>query len=125
MANLQVYAVAYVTVNGKLLTEHANCTLSRHSNANPVRTVAKGYAGVSQGAADCTISVTNAVPSADFELEPGDIIEGLQVAEIGVIGPGGKTAVSKGFIMSDTFTHGVGAEATLSFEFHGQYPTWQ
>lgn len=125
MANNQLYSLAYCLLNGRLLTEHADITLSRNSNANPVRTVAKGFAGMSPGAPDCEIDVTNAVPAADFEFDPGDDIEQLADVEMGVVGPGGKVAVSKGYIVSDTFTHGVGKESSLSFKFHGVWPKWQ
>lgn len=125
MANLQLYTLAYVHVNGRLLTEHGDMTLTRNSNATPQRTVAKGFCGVSPGAPDCEIDVSNAVPAADFEFDPGEAITENDVVEIGIQGPGGKTAVSKGFIMSDSFTHGVGKDATLSFKFMGQYPKWE
>lgn len=131
MANLQLYVVAYVTIAspslGKsvLLTEHAECTLTRNSNANPVRTVGKGFAGVSPGAPDCEIDIQNAVPAADFEVDPGTDIFENNVVEVGIVGPGGKTAQTSGFIMSDTFSHGVGKEGTLAFKIHAAYPKWQ
>ncbi len=125
MANQQRYTLAFVTVGGRLLTEHADMSMTRNSNATPQRTVAKGLAGFSPGPEDCEIDVTNAVPAADFEYDPGEDIQELNVVEIGVVGPGGLTAVSKGCILSDTFSHGVGKEASLSFKFMGSYPIWQ
>ncbi len=125
MSSNQLYTLAYVLIDGRLLTEHADMTLSRNSNAQPVNTVAKGFAGMSPGASTCEIDVTCAVPAADFEFDPGKHIDELANVEVGVIGPGGKVAVSKGYIVSDTFTHGTGKEASLSLKFHGSYPTWQ
>jgi hypothetical protein len=125
MANLQLYTLLYVTVNGRLLTEHAEVTVNHNSNASPVNTVAKGFAGVSSGAPVWEIDVTNAVPSADFEFDPGESISENDVVEIGVVGPGGKTGVSKGFILSSSLSHGVGREASLSFHFMGQVATFQ
>lgn len=125
MANDQIYTLAYVTVEGRLLTQHAEMTMTRNGNANEVMTVALGWAGVSPGSPSCEIDVTNAVPAADFEFDPGDAISENKLVEIGVVGPGGKTATSKGFILSDTFTHGVGKEANMSFKFKGGYPKWQ
>ena len=125
MAGNQKYAVAYVLKNGRLLTEEGSCTVSRNSNANPVNTVAKGFAGVSPGAPNCEIEVTNAVPAADFEYDPGQDIDELADVEIGVVGPGGKVATSKGYILSDTFNHGTGNEASLAFRFMGSFPRWQ
>lgn len=125
MADNQLYTLTYVTVDGMLLTEHADMTLTRNGNGQPVRTMVRGLAGQSPGAADCTIDVTNAVPAADFEFDPGDAIADNKVVEIGVIGPGGKSGISKGFIQSDTFRQGVGNEATLAFRFMGSFPRFK
>ena len=88
MSNLQIYTLAYVTVNGAILTEEASITVHRRTNSNAVNTVAKGYAGESPGAPNCEIQVKNAVPSADFELNPGPFMKALQVVEFGVIAAG-------------------------------------
>lgn len=124
MAQSQLYSLAFVTVNGKLLTEEADVTVNRNTGAQPVNTVAKGFAGVSQGAATVEIDVTNAVPSADFELDAGPFMESLQDVEIGVI-VAGKQMIAKGFILSDTFAHGVGKESSYSFKFHGAFAKYE
>ncbi len=124
MSNLQVYTLAFVTVAGSLLTEEASVTVHRRTNSNPVNTVAKGYSGESPGAANCEVQVKNAVPSADFEMDPGAYLKALQSVEIGVIAAG-KQIVVPGFIIEDTFQHGVNQEATLEFSFRGVFPEWQ
>lgn len=123
MSNLQIYSLAFVTVGGALLTEEASITVHRRTNSNPVNTVAKGYSGESPGAPNCEIQIRNAVPSADFELDPGPYMKTLQVVEIGVIAAG-KQIVVPGFIIEDTFSHGVNQEATLEFSFRGVFPEW-
>lgn len=125
MPNLQLYTVSFIRRNGRLMSEHVEATVTRNSNASVVRTMGKGFSGVSPGAPDCEIDVTSAVPAADFEYDPGSDMFDNEVIEIGITGPGGKTAVSKGFIMSDTFSQGVGKEASLSFKFMGQWPQWE
>jgi hypothetical protein len=124
MASPQIYTLSYITINGRLLAEHVTASLQRMSNANTVLTLGKGFAGVSPGAKMCTISVENAVPSANFEYDPGDDISNNAIVEIGVIGPGGKSAVSRGYIGKDSFSQGVNSEAKMSFEFQGSYPDW-
>lgn len=124
MSNLQVYSLAFVTVAGALLTEEASVTVHRRTNSNAVNTVAKGYAGESPGAANCEIQVKNAVPSADFEMNPGPYMKSLQSVEIGVIAAGKQITVP-GFIVEDTFTHGVNQEAMLDFTFRGVFPDWE
>lgn len=124
MSNLQIYTLAFVTVGGAILTEEASVTVHRRTNSNAVNTVAKGYAGESPGAANCEVQVKNAVPSADFELNPGPYMKALQSVEIGVIAAG-KQIIVPGFIIEDTFQHGVNQEATLEFSFRGVFPDWQ
>ncbi len=123
MSSLQIYTLAFVTVGGALLTEQASVTVHMRTNSNPVNTVAKGYSGESPGAANCEIQVKNAVPSADFELDPTPFMKSLQVVEIGVIAAG-KQIVVPGFIVESTFQHGVNQEATLEFSFRGVFPEW-
>ena len=124
MSNLQIYSLAFITVGGALLTEEASVTVHRRTNSNAVNTVAKGYSGESPGAANCEIQVKNAVPAADFELNPGPYMKSLQSVEIGVIAAGKQITVP-GFIIEDTFQHGVGQEATLDFSFRGVFPDWE
>lgn len=124
MSNLQLYTLAYVTVGGALLTEEASVSVTRRTNSQQVTTVAKGYAGESPGAPNCEIQVTNAVPAADFELDPGPFMKSLQVVEIGLIAAGKQITV-KGFIVEDTFKHSVNAESTLDFSFRGRFPDWE
>ncbi len=120
MANLQQYSLAFVNVNGALLSEEASVTVSRSTGSQPVHTVAKGYAGESPGAAVVEIDVSNAVPSADFEFNPGKFMSTLKDVEIGVV-VAGKVLVAKGFIISDSFKHSVNAESMLEFKFRGQF----
>lgn len=122
--NLQLYTLAYVTINGSLLTEEGSVSVKRSTGASIVETVSKGFSGVSPGSEMCTIEIDNAVPSADFELDPGPFMKSLSVVEVGLIAAG-KAAVSKGFILEDTFSHSTGSASKLSFSFTGQFPEWQ
>jgi hypothetical protein len=125
MANLQLYSLLYAVVNGALLTEEANLSVQRTSGSNPVKTVAKGYAGEAPGASMVQIEVTNAIPASDFEIYTGPYISQLQVVEMGIVGPSGKMLKAKGFIVEDSFKHAVDTESTFSFTFRGQFADWQ
>src|ERR1019366_2179867 len=103
---LQLSSLASVYINGKLLTEEASVGVDRDSKAQQVDTVAKGFAGMSPGAAQTMIEVDNGVPAADFELDPGAFILGLQVVEVTVFAAG-RTLTVKGFIIKDNFNHAV------------------
>lgn len=123
MANVQTYTKAVVYINGNLLTEESNCTVKRESGGNAVKTVAKGYSGRSPGAPMTMITVKNAVPSADFEFNPGAFINNTVEVEVSVFAAG-KTLTVVGFIISDNFQHGVDAAAELEFEFEGGPSDW-
>lgn len=124
MSSPQLYTLAYVTVDGKLLTEHASVQVTRASNSQAVTTVAKGYAGESPGAPTIQIQVTNAVPAADFELNGGAFIQTLKVVEMGVI-TAGKQLKAVGFIIEDSFKHSVNSESNYDFTFRGGFQDFE
>jgi len=124
MANVKNYTKAVVYVNGNLLTEESNCTVKRDSGGNTVKTVAKGFAGRSPGAPMTMITIKNAVPSADFEINPGPFMNQTESVEVSVFAAG-RTLTVVGFITSDNFQHGVDAAAELEFEFEGGASQWQ
>ena len=126
MANLQQYAKATLYWNGSLLAEEASVSIKRDSNAQVVKTVAKGFAGLSQGAAMTTISISNAVPSAGFEMDPGDFIMNNLVGQLTIIlGESSLELTANGFITSDNFSHAVDTASKLDFEFVTGPTKWQ
>lgn len=118
------YTKAVVYINGNLLTEESTCTVKRTDGGNTVKTVAKGFAGRSPGAPMTAITVKNAVPSVDFEFNPGAFMGNTEPVEVSVFAAG-KTLTVTGFITSDNFQHGVEAAAELEFEFEGGFSDWE
>ena len=126
---LQLYTLASVYVNGALLAEEASVGVDRDSRAQEVATVAKGFAGMSLGAATTRITVDNGVPAAAIEMNPGQFFSPggknqLSVVELSIFAAG-KTLTTKGFIISDNFTHAVNSEAKIRFTFLGEPSDWQ
>lgn len=115
MANLQLYSNCYVTVDGKLLTQENSVTVEKKSGLNPVFTVATGFAGMTQGATTCEVSIENAVPSSDFELNPDPYMRTGAVVEVGIIMAGRQTVI-KGFITDTTYSHSVNDSSKLSMK---------
>ena len=124
MSGLQLYTLAYVLVDGAILTEEGSVQVNRATNSQAVNTVAKGYSGESPGAASVEIQVTSAVPSADFEMNPGKFMKSLKEVEIGVLAAG-KQLTARGFIISDSFKHSVNNESSLDFTFRGSFTDWE
>ena len=116
---LGTYSQAEVYINGGKLAEEASVTVSRRTNAQNVNTVAKGFAGQSPGAAIIEIKVSNAVPAASFELNPGQFMAMSNGSALGVVEvtifAAGVTLTTKGFITDDNFSHAVNSEAKLEF----------
>lgn len=120
----QLYSLIYASVDGLLLTEEASITITKNAGLNPVFTVAKGFAGMSQGAPTVEIDVDNAVPSADFEFNPdAKMLEG-QTVEIGILMAGRQTVVT-GFITSATYSHSVNAESKMSFKVMANFEPFE
>lgn len=122
--NQQLYSLLYCTVNGALLTEHISVEIRRLTDAQVIKTVAKGFAGVSPGAPWCSVDVKNAVPSTDFELDPGPFMKALEAVEMG-FQIASKQGVSKGFILEDSISGAVDSPSGLSFKFIGSYPDFR
>jgi hypothetical protein len=124
MANQQLYSNAYVTIDGKLLTEEASVSIDKKSGLNPVFTVAKGLAGMSQGAGVAEISIENAVPSTDFEFNPDPYMKSGAVVEIGVV-MANRQSVFKGFITDATYSHAVNSESKLSLKITAGFEVFE
>lgn len=124
MAQLQKYTQATVYIDGALLAEEAKVSVKRTTGSQSVVTVAKGYAGESPGAPMIEVTVESAVPSADFELNPGRFMTGLESCELTIFAAG-RTLTTKGFIIEDDFSHAANSQSQLSFTFRGPYQDWK
>jgi hypothetical protein len=122
--NLQLYTKATVYIDGNLLSEEASVTVKRSTGSQAVKTTAKGYAGESPGAPMTEIQVENAVPAADFELNPGQYMANLDSAEVTIFAAGNTLTVT-GFIYEDNFSHAVESQSKLSFSARGPFADWE
>jgi len=125
MADPQLYTALYIMIDNVLLAESVQVSMQRMSNATQVLTMAKGLAGITLGAAMANFSVSNVIPSSDYEMDMGQAILTGKVIEFTFIGPGGKQAVCKGFVTEDTSEHGVNSNAGYSFSGFAAMPLFQ
>ena len=123
MSNLQNYSKGKIFINGNELTESADFKLNRNASLMPQNTMAKGFAGFSQGASYCEIEVTNCTPNAGFEYDSGADQDQSNIVLIS-IQCSGKTYSSRGGITGDDLSGGVEAATKLSFKFHGEFSQW-
>lgn len=130
---LVTYSIGEVYINSLFLAQEASMSVSRKTNSQAVLTVALGYAGESPGAPMCEVEVTSAVPSAGFELDPGQFMGdgspgGQQFGLVPVqftLFVAAKTLIFNGFIIEDDFSHAVNSEAKLRFRARGNFSLWQ
>ncbi len=123
-ANMELYSNAFVTFDGKLLVQEAQVTVEKKSGLNPVFTVALGLAGMTQGASTVEITIEEAVPSADFEINPDPYMRTGQVVEVGII-MGGRQSVHKCFLTDATFSHGTNDASKVSMKFLGRFADFE
>lgn len=118
-----LYTNAVVYLDGAILAEAQSIKVDRETGSQETNTIVKGWAGVTPGASKTKVSVENAVPSADFEVDPGRFMKTNKEVELTIF-CAGRTLTSKGVILSDSFNYSVGQDAKLSFEFVGPYAEW-
>lgn len=118
MANNQLYTTAAVYFNDNLLSEAMSVSINFQGNHQRVKTLAKGFAGMSQGAPTTEITVSNQVPAVGFEVDVTPIINNLEEVQLTIF-TASSTFTVKGFLESGSFEKAVDSEGKISFQFVG------
>ena len=121
---LQLYSNAFCTLDGKILSEEASISVEKKSGLMPVYTVPKGFAGMSQGAVYCEVTIECAVPAIDFEFNPDSYMRTAQVVEVGIVMANRQT-VFKGFITDATYSHSANQESKLIIKIMTQFADFE
>lgn len=111
---LDLYSSMYISVDGTTLVQETSITVEMDSGLKEIITSALGLAGMSQGAPKVEVTVENAVPSADFEYMPDEVMLTGKVVEIGIV-VAGRQMLLKGFITKGTLKHSANEASSLSF----------
>lgn len=125
MASASRYTNASVDVRGQRLLEAADVEITRHTNSIEQNTLAKGWAGESPGASRMDVKITNGVPSAGIEYDPGPDAEALALVPITIHIDDGSFLTTEGIVMSDNFKKAVNANASLEITFKAKFAQWQ
>ena len=120
----KIYTTANVYVNGSLLLEESGVVIDRVADSQSIYTLGRGYAGEASGAPMLELSVEEAIPSTDFELDPGRFMGTMQKVNF-AISAGSKVLQFDGFIIADNFAHAVNTSAKLSFKAKGFFSNWE
>ena len=118
MANQQLYTTAAVYLNDNLLSEAMNVSIKMNGAQQDIKTMAKGFAGVSKGAVMTEISVSNAIPQDGFEADVIPYIINVQDVKLTIV-LGSSVMSIKGYIGSTDIEAGIDAASKQGFSFKG------
>jgi hypothetical protein len=126
MASVTLYDQFYVSVDGQLLAENQELSISLEGDDQDVMTIVKGFAGETPSPKKVVVSLKNAVPSTGFEfdfwgaaLRKSKHKLRLQSASTG------KSLTSEGSFRKPKIEAGVGKSVQNDVEFHGGPGDWQ
>ena len=108
----------------RFVLEEAAVTIDRVTESHSIYTLGNGYAGEAAGAPMIELTVDNAVPSTNFELDAGQFMGVMQKVNFAV-SAGSKALQFDGFIISDNFSHAVNNTSKLSFKAKGFFRNWE
>lgn len=124
MSQSILYSNAYVTMDSAVLSEATSIRINKNPNLNLVSTLAKGFSGVTLGAAMCEITIETAVPSADFEVNPDRFMTIGKQVELGAV-MASRQMQGKMFITGAEYSAGVGQATNLSISLVGPLAPWE
>lgn len=128
-----LYSKVSLYIDGKLLAQTTKISVKMEAHSSEIETLDMGFAGVSPGGARVVVSVSEAVPAADFEIRPmqsssawrpteKDKVEDKTV-ELTVLAAH-RHLTTLGWFRSWDLEYSAGGLSTLSFEFVGFSREW-
>lgn len=125
MSDLQNYTKVSSYYNNQLQSEETEVSIKRITGAQIMKTVQKGFAGMSPGSPMIEITVKNGIPAAGFEVSTiGRDMNEMRVVEFTFFAAS-KTLTTKGYVIDETTTHGTDKPAELDYTAQCQFADWQ
>jgi hypothetical protein len=119
---MSLYGVLYCKVNGALLSEAQSVETDVVSDAQIVKTLVKGLAGISTDAAIRRIKCMNVVPITGFEFNAESALARHEEVEIMLQYDSGQSCISKGYLIEGVNTvAGLGKPTEQNWTFVGNY----
>ncbi len=123
MSDFMLYSQALLYLDGNKLAECDSIQVQGDSKAQIIETIEQGFSGIAMGAATLRFLVKNAVPDADFELDPNKYIKKGEFKELMVFAAS-KVITTTVFINNWSFSYQVNGKAELTFEAVGAWSDW-
>ncbi len=111
-------------VRGQRTLQSMEVTIDRDTNAIEQHTLALGLAGFSPGVPKMTVQVTNGIPSAGIEYDPGADMRALTPVPF-TAHIDGQFMTFKGTVIKDSTKKGTDSAATLAFTVVADLADWQ
>lgn len=124
MADSILYSGVDIIFDDKPMAEAASVTIRKNPALNPVFTLAKGFAGMSLGAATCEMTIDSAVPAADFEVNPDPYMQKGRIVEVGLV-MANRQMQGKMFVTGGDYSRAVNQEARLTITLMGPMAPWE
>lgn len=124
MPDPKKYSAAHITMENALLAEAGSISIRKNPAINPVLTLLLGWAGFSQGASSCEMTIDSAVPSADFEVNPDKFMVKGKLVEIGAV-MGNRQMTGKMVITGADYSAAVNQEARVQITLQGPLAPWE
>lgn len=125
---MQLFSNAYLFAGGTLIAMAASIQIEKKSNSTPIHTLHRGFAGQCHGSGTTELTVEQAIPTKDFELIGGSLVDfwvasGLPV-DFGII-MGARTTRLKGIVDSASYSHSVNDASKVSFHVIGRFEPFE
>jgi hypothetical protein len=118
------YTNCFVTLDNTILSEATTITINHDPRLVEVETLAGGLKGMAEGSKRMTVTIDNAVPSADFEIDPTRYMVAGTRVDFGAVAAGRQLQQSM-WITSSSFTRGVNQEPRVSISLTGPFKEWE
>jgi hypothetical protein len=121
--NLESYAKVHVLINGTLLLEYTDVTVSESAGLSDVLTVEKGFSGTAVGSAMTTISVSSVIPADYMEIQINDLYKG-QIVDFQATA-GGKSLICKCVVMDRNISYSNNSAPKMTLSLKTGPVNWQ
>lgn len=123
MSQLESYAKIHCLINGNLLLEYTDITISESAGLSDVLTVEKGFAGTAVGSAMTTISISSVIPADTMEIQIVDLFKGQKVDFQATAG--GKSLICQCIVMSRSVSYSNNSAPKMTIELKTGPVNWQ
>jgi len=119
-----LYGQGYVSIDGALLSQNQEFTLTLEGDDQDVETIPLGWAGITETPKKSMLTLKSALPPAGFEFDPFKSVANAETHVVKIQLTSGKSYRFTAFARKPKVEGGVGKTTGVDWEFHGEVSTW-